>query len=94
MGIWGEWVVLQIFYPQKHLNMNLSSLFGCTANNKYLKNWLSLNPFCEDNKVYRGGMGIWGGMGRFANIFQKRLFDNVKSHIFCWLIYQLKDIYS
>ena len=46
------------------------------------------------SKVYRGGMGIWGGTGRFANIFQKQLFDNVKSPIFCWLIYHLKDIYS
>ena len=45
-------------------------------------------------KVYRGGMGIWGGTGRFVNILQKQLFDNVISPIFCWLIYHLKDIYS
>ena len=30
-------------------------------------------------KVYRGGMGIWGGMGRFANIFLKPIFDTVRS---------------
>ena len=38
---------------------------------------------------------VYGGERVVLQIFfKKQLFDNVKSPIFCWLIYHLKDIYS
>ena len=83
-------VVLLMF-----VNRNIKSLQEILRNVVY-KFQYRLNKSKNDLvecKVYRGGMGIWGGTGCFANIFQKRLVDNVKCPFF-WLIYHLKDIYS